>query len=128
MQMQLALSARRTTLLVASIALLIAGAVVVGNASGAGAKLAPRLALVKGNPVIVAGRGFRAHVRVRLLLVAGTTVSRRPLTNATGAFTVTFPAALDRCSGWSVTAIQSGRAPVILRSPVRPECAPLSTP
>jgi hypothetical protein len=55
-------------------------------------------------------------------------MSRRPLTNRDGAFTVTFPAVIDRCSGWSVTATQPGRTPVMLRSPAKPACAPLRAP
>jgi hypothetical protein len=77
--------------------------------------------------VTVSGRGFEAHTRVRLLVVAHTTVTRRPMANSNGRFTVTVPTVIDRCSGWSLTATQPGRAPVILRSPAKPECAPLST-
>ena len=126
MQMPLALSPRRAAVLVAMLALLIAGALAL--ATGAGATPTARLALVKMNPATVSGHGFRADARVHLLLVANATMSRRPVTNRFGAFTVTFPAVLDRCSGWRVTATQSGRAPVILRSPAKPECAPLRAP
>jgi hypothetical protein len=128
MQMPQALSPRRAALLVATLALLVAGALALANASGAGATPTARLAMVKTNPVTVSGHGFRAHARVHLLLVANSTMSRRPETNRFGAFTVTFPAVIDRCSGWRVTATQPGRAPVILRSPAKPLCAPLRTP
>jgi hypothetical protein len=109
------------------LALLVAGALVLGDASGAGARPTARLALVKGNPVTVSGHGFRAHARVHLMLVADGTFWRRPLTNRYGAFTVTFSAVIDHCTGWSVTATQPGRTPVILRSPAKPVCAPLGT-
>ena len=128
MQMPLTLSPRRAAVLVAMLVLLVAGALVIGDASGAGARPTARLALVKGNPVTVSGHGFRAHARVHLMLVADGTFSRRPLTSRFGAFTVTFPAVIDRCSGWSVTATQPGRTPVILRSPAKPACAPLRAP
>ena len=128
MQMPLALSPRRAALVVLMLALLVAGALVFGDASGAGARPTARLALVKGNPVTVSGHGFRAHARVHLMLVADGTFSRRPLTSRYGAFTVSFPAVIDRCSGWSVTASQPGRTPVTLRSPAKPECAPLKAP
>ena len=126
MQIPRALSPRRAALLIATLALLVSGALVLGHASGAGARPVAHLALVKANPVTVSGRGFRARVRVHLLLVDQRTLARRALANRTGAFTVTFPTVLDRCSGWSVTATQPGRAMVILRSPARPECPALS--
>jgi hypothetical protein len=107
------------------LAILAVGVLTVAAASGAGARPTARLALVKASQVTVSGHGFRARARVHVILVANGTASRRPLTNRYGAFTATFAAALDRCSGWRVTAIQSGRAPVILRSPPKPECAPL---
>ncbi len=128
MQMPQALSPRRAAVLVATLALLVAGALALANATGAGAVPTARLALVRMNPATVSGHGFRAHARVHLLLVANGTTSRRPVTNRFGAFTVTFSAVIDRCSGWRVTATQSGRAPVILRSPAKPECAPLRAP
>jgi hypothetical protein len=125
MQMPLAFSRRRVALTVATLALLIAAVLVVSSASGAGARPVAHLSLVRSTPVTVSGRGFRPHVRVQLRVVAHTTLSRRPVANGEGRFTVTFPTVIDRCSGWSVTAIQSGRAPVMLRSPAKPECAPL---
>ena len=128
MQIPLALSPRRAALLVLVAALLIAGALALGGVSGAGARSAPHLTLVKGNPVTVSGRGFRARLRVHLLLIDNGALTRRPLANRNGAFTVTFPATLDRCSGWSVTATQPGRPLVALRSPGKPECAPLRAP
>jgi hypothetical protein len=119
---------RRAALFIAVSVLLVCGALILSAASGAGARPAAHLALVKGNPVTVAGRGFRPHARVRLVLSARGTLIRRPLANRDGAFTVTFPTALDRCSGWMVTATQQGRSTVILRSPAKPECAPLRAP
>lgn len=128
MQIPQALSPRRAALFLTAVALLVFGVLVLVNASGAGARPVAHLALVKGNPVTVSGRGFRARQRVQLLLVDRGTMTRRPMANRSGAFTVAFPATLDRCSGWSVTATQPGRAMVILRSPAKPECAPLRTP
>jgi hypothetical protein len=128
MQIPSVLSPRRAVVLVATLALLISGALVLTNASGAGARPVAHLALVTGNPATVSGHGFRPRARVQLVLVDGGTSRRRPLTNRHGRFTVTFPTTLDRCSGWSVTATQPGRAMVTLRSPAKPECAPLGTP
>jgi hypothetical protein len=127
MQMPFAVSRRRIVLIVATLALVCAAVLVLSSASGAGARPVAHLTLVRSNPVTVSGRGFRPHVRVALRVVAHTTVTRRPLANSNGRFTVTFPTVIDRCSGWSVTATQSGRSPVMLRSPAKPECAPLST-
>lgn len=128
MQMPLAFSQRWVVPSIVTLALLIATALVVSAASGAGARPVAHLSLVRSNPMTVSGRGFRPHVRVQLRVVAHTTLARRPLANRNGRFTVTFPTMIDRCSGWSVTAIQSGRAPVMLRSPAKPECAPLRAP
>jgi hypothetical protein len=128
MQIPLALSHRRTVLLLVPLALLVFGVLILSNASGAGARPVAHLALVKGNPVTVTGRGFRPRVRVHLLLIDRGALTRRPLAARNGTFTATFPTTLDRCSGWSVTATQPGRAMVSLRSPARPECPPLRTP
>ena len=128
MQMPLTFQRRWAIPPIVTLALLIAAALVVSGASGAGARRVAHLSLVRSNPVTVSGRGFRPHVRVQLRVVAHTTLSRRAVASRDGRFTVAFPTAIDRCSGWSVTAIQSGRAPVMLRSPAKPECAPLRAP
>jgi hypothetical protein len=128
MQIPQALTPRRAALFLATLALLICGVLVLSNASGAGARPVAHLALVKGNPVTVSGHGFRGRRRVQLILVDRGTMTRRPTADRSGAFTVTFPTTIDRCRGWSVTATQPGRAMVALRSPAKPECAPLRTP
>jgi hypothetical protein len=128
MQTPLTLTPRRATLSMAALALLICGALILSYASGAGARAVAHLSLIKASPVTVAGRGFRAHVRVHLVLTARGTSIRQPRANGAGRFTVTFPTALDRCSGWRLTATQPGRSMVVLRSPPKPECAPLRAP
>ncbi len=128
MQIPLALSPRRAALSVVALALLAFGALILSKASGAGARPVAHLAFVKGNPVTVSGRGFRPRVRVHLVLVDRGTVNRNPLANRSGRFTVSFATNLDRCSFWSVTATQPGRSTVVLRSPAKPECAPLRAP
>jgi hypothetical protein len=125
MQIPLVSFVRRGALVLAAVVLLAVGVLVLNAPSGAGARPVAHLTLVKGNPVTVSGRGFRPRVRVHLMLVNKATITRRPLASRTGTFTVTFPTTLDRCSGWSVTANQPGRALVTLRSPARPECPPL---
>jgi hypothetical protein len=81
------------------------------------------LVISKRNPVTVRGTGFRPHTRVRVTLVEAQKLVRRPLASSRGTFTATFSAVLDRCSGWTVTASQPGRATVILHG-ARPECPP----
>jgi hypothetical protein len=81
------------------------------------------LALNGRNPLSVRGTGFKAHTRVRVTLFASREQVRRPMASGRGAFTTTFSAVIDRCSGWRVTAIQPGRATVILNGP-KPECPP----
>ena len=128
MHIPVALSPRRVALLVAALALLVFGVLVLSNASGAGTRPVAHLTFVKGNPLTISGRGFRARVRVHLVANARGTFVRRPMANRSGRFTVSFPTALDRCSGWMVTATQTGRSMVVLRSPAKPECAPLRAP
>ena len=87
---------------------------------------AAKLALVGNDPATVRGTGFKPRTRVRVTF-DGTQV-RRPVANAQGAFTATFQTVVDRCTTWSVTASQTGRATVVLRGPAKPECAPASMP
>ena len=87
-----------------------------------------RLVLKHRDPATVSGTGFKPRTRVRVTFVGTQTVVHRPVTNALGAFTTTFPMGVDRCSGWSVSASQPGRATIILRGRAEPMCAPMSTP
>jgi hypothetical protein len=118
----------RAVLVFTTLVLLAAGALVVTTVSGARAKPAAHVTLVKGNPVTVSGRGFRPRIRVHLVLMSPGTMTRSPRATGDGTFTVTFPTKLDRCSGWSLTASQPGRTLVTLRSPAQPECAPMGAP
>jgi hypothetical protein len=89
---------------------------------------AAKLVLKAHDPATVSGSGFTARSRVRVTYDGAETFVRRPVTNSIGAFTTTFPTVVDRCSGFTVSASQPGRATIVLRSPARPECAPASTP
>jgi hypothetical protein len=86
-----------------------------------------KLVLKSQDPATVSGSGFRAHKRVRVTFVSTRTFVRRPMTNSLGRFTTTFPTAIDRCTAFSVTASQPGRATVVLRGGAKPACAPMST-
>ena len=123
--MRNASSRSRIRLAGALVALLVALGAAAALASGAQNAHQARasLTLTTRNPVTVRGTGFKPSARVRVALLDGGTTVRRPVTNARGAFTTTFSAVIDRCSAWSVTATQPGRAPVILRG-AKPECAP----
>jgi hypothetical protein len=99
----------------------LAGASTSGHRAG-------RLVLKRNDPATVSGSGFRAHTRVRVMFVSARTFVRHPVANSLGGFTATFPTVVDRCTGFSVSASQPGRATVVLRSPAKPECAPASTP
>ena len=82
------------------------------------------LVLTKRNPVTVRGTGFKPNAHVRVTLRSAKRLVHRPLANRRGAFTTTFSSVvIDRCSGWTVTANQPGRANVILHGP-KPECPP----
>ena len=113
----------------------VAVAVVLAVAPGAAACAAgqakdtsPTLTLRSRNPVTVVGRHFIPHRRVRLMVSASGTQSRRVVANASGSFTATFSAvAIDRCTGWSVTASQRGLRPVVIHV-AKPECLPAGMP
>jgi hypothetical protein len=87
-----------------------------------------RLILTSTNPITISGHGFRPRVRVDVRLMMKRTFARSPRANRNGAFTVSFPAVIDRCSSWSVSAGQPRQTTVVLRGPAKPACAPASTP
>ncbi len=131
MQLPLTPSRRRRLILVLVTAGLLAVAAIVGIASATtdhAKRSRASLRMVRLNPVTIAGRGFKAHRRVHVRLLVGHTMSRRPLANRAGAFTVQFPVVIDRCSGFTVTASQQNNQAVVLRSPAKPACAPAGTP
>ena len=131
MKLSLTPSRRRRLTLVLVTAGLLAVATVVGIASATtdhATRSKASLRVVRMNPATVAGRGFAPRRRVHVRLVVDQTISRRPLANRSGAFTVQFPAVIDRCSGFTVTASQQNHQTVVLRSPAKPACAPAGTP
>jgi hypothetical protein len=75
------------------------------------------------NPLTLRGTGFKPHAHVRVTLIQAHKLVHRPLTNARGTFTTTFSVVIDRCSGWTLTASQPGRATVLLHG-AKPECPP----
>jgi hypothetical protein len=85
------------------------------------------LVLTKLSPATVRGRHFARRTRVQVTFRAARSFSRRARTDPSGAFTVTFPVVIDRCTSWSVSANQRRHAVVVLRGP-KPECAPAGTP
>jgi hypothetical protein len=106
---------------------LLAVAAIVGIASATtdqASTARASLRMVRLNPVTITGHGFKAHRRVHVRLVMGHTISRSPLANRAGAFTVQFPTVVDRCSGFTVTASQQNRPTVVLQVPPKPACAP----
>jgi hypothetical protein len=105
--------------------LLVVLGVAAALASGAQPAHAARAALTitHRNPVTVRGTGFQAQTHVRVTLFVGQKQVHRPLANARGTFTTTFSAVIDRCSGFTVTASQPGRATVFLHG-AKPECPP----
>lgn len=108
----------------AVIAVLSSIAIVRAAAAGGAARATPSLVLTRLSPVTVRGRHFRPRIRVKLTLVTQRGLSRSARPGASGGFTLTFPTAIDRCSSWSVSASQAGRA-VVLHGAAKPECAPL---
>jgi hypothetical protein len=123
---------RRRRLIAALVTVgLLAVAAIVGIASATtdhAKRSRPSLRMIHLNPATVAGRGFKPHRRVHVRLTVGQTLSRRPLANRAGAFTVQFPTVVDRCSAFTVTASQQNHQTVVLRSPAKPACAPAGSP
>ena len=117
---------RLAGLLIALTATLGAAVALANGAQEAHAARAA-LALKSRDPVTVRCTGFKAHGRVTVTLFDGRSLVRRPVADRLGTFTAGFPAMINRCTAWSVTASQPGQAPVILRG-AKPECAPASTP
>ena len=111
-------------LLAAATSVVISGLASAKTHSRGGA----RLTLKRTYPATVSGSGFKAHRAVRVKFVGAQTFVRHPVTNGKGAFTAKFPTVVDRCSAWSVTASQRGRATVVLRGRPLAECAPARTP
>jgi hypothetical protein len=131
MQLPLTPSRRRRLIAALMTAGLLAVAAIVGVASATtdhAKRATPSLRMIQRNPATVSGRGFQPHRRVHVRLMVGHTLSRRPLANRAGAFTVQFPTVIDRCSGFTVTASQQNHPAVVLQAPPKPECAPAGTP
>ena len=128
--MRTALSRSRFRLAGIFVVLLVALGLAAALATGAPTARQARAALAVTNhhPATVRGTGFKPSTRVKVTMVEGQTLVRRPLTNSSGTFTTSFPMVIDRCSGFMISASQPGRATVVLRSPAKPECAPASTP
>jgi hypothetical protein len=122
--------ARRARLLSLAVVVLAALAAVVAGSAAAGTRHHhhPKLSLVRTHPLTVSGRGFVARREVVVTLKSAQTVSRRVTASRRGTFTVSFAAtAVDRCSGWTVSAQQTHHATAVLRGP-KPQCAPAATP
>jgi hypothetical protein len=127
MRLPLTPSRRRHLTAVLVTAALLTVAAIVGIASATTDQASTSrasLRMVRLNPVTITGHGFKAHRRVHVRLMAGHTMSRRPLANRSGSFTVQFPTVVDRCSGFTVTASQQNRPAVVLQVPPKPACAP----
>jgi hypothetical protein len=131
MQLPLTQSRRRHLVAVLVTAGLLAVAAIVGIASATiehATRSSPSLRMINRNPATVTGRGFKPHRRVHVRLMVGHTLSRTPVANRAGTFTVQFPTVIDRCSGFTVTASQQNHPAVVLQAPPKPECAPAGTP
>jgi|SRR5689334_15280210 len=131
MRLPLTLSRRRRLTALLVTAALLAVAAIVGIASATTDQASTSrasLRMVRLNPLTITGHGFKAHRRVHVRLMVGHTISRRPLANRSGSFTVRFPTVIDRCSGFTVTASQQNRPAVVLHAPPKPACAPAMTP
>jgi hypothetical protein len=114
--------------------LLVLGSVCAAVALGGPAQAAPgrttgaaRMTLVRTDPATVHGTAFRRHERIRVVLRRpGRPASVRDLVaSARGSFSVTFGrAAVDRCSGFSITARGGFGSRAVVRRVPRALCPP----
>ncbi len=100
-----------------------ASIVLGGSATAQRVRTAPSLTVTARNPVIVRAAHFAPRSRVSVTLVTARTLSRHARPDGQGRFQITFPAVIDRCTSWSVSATQRNHARVVLRG-AKPECAP----
>ena len=87
-----------------------------GHAAASATRARPSVALAKADPVTVSGKGFRAHSRVRVTVWTTGSFVRHPLTNAKGAFSVSFPTVAQNCSAWKITASQGDGTTAMVRA------------
>jgi hypothetical protein len=99
----------------------VAALLLARDAGGAGQ---PALKLGAMRPLTVAGKDFRAHERVRLVLHKSSGASHRRVTaSSSGAFTKAFAGVtVDRCSGFWVSATGAAGSRAKLTRRARPEC------
>lgn len=97
------------------------GIVVAGPAGaidGKGASTKAKLGLVRGTPLKLRGTHFVPGERVSVRVVSGKQVARRVKANRAGAFVVGYPdLALDRCNGFSATAVGARGSRATLKLP-----------
>ena len=125
------LARRGAAALVMTAGLVVVRGSILSDASAApqrSQRSTPSLTLTRRNPVTVSGHGFRPRARVHVRLVSTRTLFRTPKANRAGAFFVTFPMVIDRCSSWSISAAQPYRPTAVLRGPAKRACAPASAP
>ncbi len=114
---------RKPTYLLA-VAALVAVLGAVSAVSSAASSAAPRLKVLKFNPLTVQGRNFKPRAHVKVIFTASRQTTKRVTVGRNGRFTVSFTtSAADRCTQWTLKVTQPGRAAVLLRGP-RPMCAP----
>jgi hypothetical protein len=109
--------------LVSVAVLLTVAAFVLSHAAGGASR--PALTLLRMQPLTVAGKGFEAHERVRLVLQGAARGSHRVTASSRGTFTKAFSrVTVDRCSGFWVGATGSAGSRAKLVRRAKPECSP----
>jgi hypothetical protein len=89
-----------------------------GSAAGGGESASKAtLKLMRGMPLTVRGGHFLPNERVRVTVSSELTRTKQVSANASGAFVVSFPIALDRCSGLLATAVGARGSRARLKMP-----------
>jgi hypothetical protein len=86
-------------------------------AGGGGSRKHPTLKLSGGMPLTMRGTHFVPRERVRVTVSSTLTRTKQVTANGSGAFVVSFPIALDRCSGLLATAVGARGSRVRLKMP-----------
>jgi hypothetical protein len=110
----------------AAIAAAAVAALVVTGASGGSARPLASLRLVRTEPFVVRGVGFKAreHARLTLTIRDDKTV-RRVIAGPAGGFVVGFGVVqLSRCNGYMVVAVGNRGSSAVLKQPPLPACLP----
>ena len=102
---------------------LVLGLLLLVASAPASSSVQPRLVLVSDRPVVVAGRGFHAYEKIRLLVTPGPSV-KTVRAGRLGRFRVRIGFSMPRCGGVVVQALGNRGSRAMVDRP-GPDCTPI---